>query len=247
MSAADDLAGAPLPPSLPPSLPSQAGGDGGRGGLGTGARAAILSFSVILAVTVTVCGIICFRHSAFGRQKQERRRRKRLSKNLRKATDANTLREALRLATTTMSTPDSLSPSLREEWERMLALERKRLEAHDGIACEFWFVKAHVIRDGLHDAEEYLSLPTLQTLQEHHPDWLSKMEISRVQAFTHQYRNSFCTVSHRWLAATEPDAEGTQLKAVRAFLQSPAGLNMEYMYAHTHARRERESSHDRPG
>ena len=42
------------------------------------------------------------------------------------------------------------------------------------------------------------------------------------------YRSEILAVSHRWEQPEAPDASGAQLKAIREYLQSPAGLEASF-------------------
>ena len=54
----------------------------------------------------------------------------------------------------------------------------------------------------------------------HRPNTQERLPIDLTSALLGEYRERFCGVSHRWETADEPDTEGTQLAALKAFLSS---------------------------
>lgn len=72
------------------------------------------------------------------------------------------------------------------------------------------------------------SLPRLQELQRDHADWIERRSIDLISALLGDYRQSYCSVSHRWEAPDAPDVEGKQLAALKAFLR--ARPEIEYVW-----------------
>mmetsp|Transcript_12494 Transcript_12494/g.40731 ORF Transcript_12494/g.40731 Transcript_12494/m.40731 type:complete len:149 (-) Transcript_12494:569-1015(-) len=100
-----------------------------------------------------------------------------------------------------------------------------------GAQCTFVFIKADVIRSGLYEAAGYSTLPRLQEIEERHPEWVCKRLLRRHLAYgRHEYRDNILAVSHRWEQPDAPDASGAQLRAIREHLQSPAGLEVGFVW-----------------
>ena len=88
-------------------------------------------------------------------------------------------------------------------------------------ACAFWFVKAEKLR-GLSTQLERQSFIDcrFQVLLKERPDWLTEMEITRADAYAHQYADEICVVSHRWERMEAPDDQGAQIAEVVSHLQA---------------------------
>ena len=61
-------------------------------------------------------------------------------------------------------------------------------------------------------------LPRLQDLQRTHPDWVVKKPVDMTSSLLGDYRQSMLGVSHRWEHPDEPDTKGTQLAALKRYL-----------------------------
>ena len=79
--------------------------------------------------------------------------------------------------------------------------------------CSFNFVLADKLR-----ACEDERLPSLQALRRERPDWVVAHTITRQAACERSLVHEYCVVSHRWESPTEPDTQGEQLKAIKAYL-----------------------------
>ena len=84
---------------------------------------------------------------------------------------------------------------------------------------------------GLCDEVGYkTTLPRLQEMQAAHPEWIQRRVLKRHLAYgRHAYRGEILAVSHRWEQPEAPDASGAQLRAIREYLQSPAGLEVSFV------------------
>ena len=91
------------------------------------------------------------------------------------------------------------------------ARSRRDEEEAAGV-CSFWFVRAAHVR-----ACPSVTLPTFQELRKQ-DGALCQMTIGRSEAYGGALTREYCTVSHRWLDAAEPDRSGDQLRAVQAYL-----------------------------
>jgi len=128
----------------------------------------------------------------------------------------------------------SIEAKRQREQERVLeetnrALADAALEM-EGEQCTFLFLDADVIRSGLCDEVGYkTTLPRLQEIEAAHPEWIKRRVLKRHLAYGRQhYRSEVLAVSHRWEQPEAPDASGAQLRAIREYLQSPAGLEVSF-------------------
>ena len=76
-----------------------------------------------------------------------------------------------------------------------------------------WFIKADKIRDC-----DDQKLPRFQDLQRERPDWFEEKEITSEGACAHEYADEVLAVSHRWEQPDEPDTQGKQFAAMRAYV-----------------------------
>mgnify|MGYP000890472750 CR=1 FL=1 len=76
-----------------------------------------------------------------------------------------------------------------------------------------WFIKA----DKLRDCDDQ-KLPRFQDLQRERPDWFEEKEITSEGACAHEYADEVLAVSHRWEQPDEPDTQGKQFAAMRAYV-----------------------------
>jgi vacuolar protein 8 len=77
-----------------------------------------------------------------------------------------------------------------------------------------WFIKA----DKLRDCDDQ-KLPRFQDLQRQRPDWFEEKEITSEGACAHEYADKVLAVSHRWEQPDEPDTQGKQFAAMRAYVR----------------------------
>ena len=92
----------------------------------------------------------------------------------------------------------------------MRAAERRQREAS---ATGFYFLRASKVRGCPLER-----LPRLQDLQRTHPDWVVKKPVDMTSSLLGDYRQSMLGVSHRWERPDEPDTKGTQLAALKRYL-----------------------------
>ena len=82
-------------------------------------------------------------------------------------------------------------------------------------SCRFYFIDAARLR-----AYAGRTLPHFQHLLVSQPGMLVPREVSFVEACKGSLVGTVCTVSHRWMGEVEPDADGTQLEAIKEYLEA---------------------------
>ena len=93
---------------------------------------------------------------------------------------------------------------------KMRTAERQRREAS---ATTFYFLLASKVRTCSMER-----LPRLQDLKCTHPDWIVKKPVDMTSSLLGDYRENVLGISHRWEHLDEPDTKGTQLAALKRFL-----------------------------
>ena len=91
--------------------------------------------------------------------------------------------------------------------------------------CSFWFLDADFVR-----TYSGKKLPFFQELRDTHPNALVKVTISYTQVIRGTHVKETLAVSHRWMYPREPDPDGEQLKALKAFLNSASGEQIKRMW-----------------
>ena len=84
-----------------------------------------------------------------------------------------------------------------------------------GVACDFWFLDADVIRDLI--ATE--ALPHFQMIMQHQPNAFVSKTYTMSQVVTQDHVEEDLVISHRWMDPRQPDPDGVQLRAVQQFLR----------------------------
>ena len=74
------------------------------------------------------------------------------------------------------------------------------------------------------------NLPFFQELRENHREALVEVTISFEEVVRGTHVEKILSVSHRWMEPTQPDPDGEQLKAIKAFLVSSAGKRIEHVW-----------------
>jgi vacuolar protein 8 len=82
-----------------------------------------------------------------------------------------------------------------------------------------WFIKA----DRLRDCDDQ-KLPRFQDLQLQRPDWFEEKEITLEGACAHEYEDEVLAVSHCWEQPDEPDTQGKQFAAMRAYVRDKPAI-----------------------
>ena len=73
-------------------------------------------------------------------------------------------------------------------------------------------------------------MPSLRDLSLHHSDWLVPKEVRLSDACNGVLVESCLAVSHRWEAQSYPDPTGEQLRCIRAYLNTEAGLRIALVW-----------------
>ena len=73
-------------------------------------------------------------------------------------------------------------------------------------------------------------LPFFQELRAKHPSALVEVTISYEEVVCGKHVEGILSISHRWMEPTEPDPDGEQLKAIKAFLNSSEGKGIELVW-----------------
>ena len=91
--------------------------------------------------------------------------------------------------------------------------------------CSFWCLHGDWVR-------KYpgKKLPFFQELRNKHPEALIQVTISYAQVVTGALVEDFLAVSHRWMEPNDPDPDGEQLKAIKAFLNSESGKQIKRVW-----------------
>ena len=93
------------------------------------------------------------------------------------------------------------------------------------VSCRFWMIKADFLR-----TYTGKNLPFFQELRENHREALVEVTISFEEVVRGTHVEKILSISHRWMEATQPDPDGEQLKAIKAFLVSSAGKRIELVW-----------------
>ena len=89
------------------------------------------------------------------------------------------------------------------------------------VSCRFWMIKADFLR-----TYTGKNLPFFQELRDNHVE----VTISFEEVVRGTHVEKILSISHRWMEATQPDPDGEQLKAIKAFLVSSAGKRIELVW-----------------
>ena len=74
------------------------------------------------------------------------------------------------------------------------------------------------------------NLPFFQELRAKHPSAFVEVTISYEEVVRGTHVDEILSISHRWMEPTQPDPDGEQLKAIKAFLISSAGKRIELVW-----------------
>ena len=74
------------------------------------------------------------------------------------------------------------------------------------------------------------NLPFFQELRAKHPSAFVEVTISYEEVVRGTHVEKILSISHRWMEPTQPDPDGEQLKAIKAFLVSSAGKRIELVW-----------------
>ena len=74
------------------------------------------------------------------------------------------------------------------------------------------------------------NLPFFQELRAMHPSAFVEVTISYEEVVLGTHVEKILSISHRWMEPTQPDPDGEQLKAIKAFLISSAGKRIELVW-----------------
>ena len=73
-------------------------------------------------------------------------------------------------------------------------------------------------------------LPFFQELRAMHPSAFVEVTISYEEVVRGTHVEKILSISHRWMDPAQPDPDGEQLKAIKAFLVSSAGKRIELVW-----------------
>ena len=73
-------------------------------------------------------------------------------------------------------------------------------------------------------------LPFFQELRAMHPSAFVEVTISYEEVVRGTHVEKMLSISHRWMDPAQPDPDGEQLKAIKAFLVSSAGKRIELVW-----------------
>ena len=91
--------------------------------------------------------------------------------------------------------------------------------------CRFWMIKADFLR-----TFSGTNLPFFQELRAKHPSAFVEVTISYEEVVCGTHVEKILSISHRWMLPTQPDPDGEQLEAIKAFLVSSAGKRIELVW-----------------
>ena len=115
-----------------------------------------------------------------------------------------------------------------------IKMERDALQKEEGWAAReaarppgirFWMIKADFLR-----TFTGTNLPFFQELRAKHPSAFVEVTISYEEVVRGAHVEKILSISHRWMEPTQPDPDGEQLKAIKAFLVSSAGKRIELVW-----------------
>ena len=93
------------------------------------------------------------------------------------------------------------------------------------VSCRFWMIKADFLR-----TFSGTNLPFFQELLAKHPSAFVEVTISYEEVVCGTHVEKIMSISHRWMLPTQPDPDGKQLEAIKAFLVSSAGERIELVW-----------------
>jgi len=93
------------------------------------------------------------------------------------------------------------------------------------VSCRFWMIKADFLR-----TFSGKNLPFFQELRAKHPSAFVEVTISYEEVVRGTHVEKILSISHRWMVTAQPDPDGEQLKAIKAFLVSSAGKRIELVW-----------------
>ena len=74
------------------------------------------------------------------------------------------------------------------------------------------------------------NLPFFQELRADHPSAFVEVTMNYEEVVRGTHVEKILSISHRWMEPTQPDPDGEQLKAIKAFLDTPAGKRIELLW-----------------
>ena len=74
------------------------------------------------------------------------------------------------------------------------------------------------------------NLPFFQELRAKHPSAFLEITMNYEEVVRGTHVEKILSISHRWTVPTQPDPDGEQLKAIKAFLVSSAGKRIELLW-----------------
>ena len=92
-------------------------------------------------------------------------------------------------------------------------------------SCRFYMIKAEFIR-----GYSGLKLPFFQEIRSKHPEAIVEVTITYAEVVRGTHVEKILSVSHRWMTAQDPDPDGEQLKAIKTFLASNKGREIELVW-----------------
>ena len=92
-------------------------------------------------------------------------------------------------------------------------------------SCRFYMIKADFIR-----AYSGAKLPLFQEMRSKHPEAIVEVTITYAEVVSGTHVEKTLSVSHRWMTPQEPDPDGEQLKALKAFLKSDKGREIALVW-----------------
>ena len=85
--------------------------------------------------------------------------------------------------------------------------------------CTFIFLDVNVLLASPY-AKPGAVMPQYNELRRTHPNMFVERRITFSEVCSGRFVDEWLTVSHRWMARHEPDADGTQLKVVKAHVRA---------------------------
>ena len=92
-------------------------------------------------------------------------------------------------------------------------------------SCTFFMLDANFVR-----SFRGTTLPFYQEIREKHQDAIARVTLDYTVVVNGTHSEKILSVSHRWMQPDEPDPDGEQLKAIKRFLNSPAGKKIERIW-----------------
>jgi hypothetical protein len=74
------------------------------------------------------------------------------------------------------------------------------------------------------------NLPFFQKLRARHPSAFVEVTMNYEEVVRGTHVEKILSISHRWMVPTQPDPDGEQLKAIKAFLDSSKGKRIEFVW-----------------